>query len=89
MAVPAFPIGQRPSDISGREVDDDWGFNPFNQVFNMTQQPAASIPCGSTAGGLPVGLQLVGRLGEEATVLRTSAAFEKLRPWADALPPVS
>ena len=89
MAVPAFPVGERPSNIAGKEVEADWAFNPFNQVFNMTQQPAASIPCGFTAGGLPVGLQLVGRLGEEATVLRASAAFERLRPWADALPPVS
>ena len=89
MAVPAFPVGERPSNIAGQEVEADWAFNPFNQVFNMTQQPAASIPCGFTAGGLPVGLQLVGRLGEEATVLRASAAFERLCPWADALPPVS
>ena len=89
MATAAFPIGPRPGVIAGREVEPDWGFNPFNQVFNMTQQPAASIPCGFTAGGLPVGLHAVGRLRDEATVLRASAAFERLRPWTDALPPVS
>ena len=50
-SVPAFPIGQRPSKVGGREVEADWGFNPFNQVFNMSRQPAASIPCGLTAGG--------------------------------------
>ena len=86
MAVPAFPIGQRPSTIAGRAVDSDWAFNPFNQVFNMTRQPAASVPCGFTSEGLPVGLHVVGRLRDEATVLRASAAFEKVSPWADTHP---
>ena len=89
MAVPAFPIGQRPGNIGGRQVDSDWAFNPFNFVFNVTQQPAASIPCGFSSGGLPVGLHLVGRWGDEVTVLRASAAFERARPWADQHPPVS
>ena len=88
MAVPAFPVGRRPSNIAGREVDSDWAFNPFNQVFNMTRQPAASVPCGFTSEGLPVGLHLVGRLRDESTVLRASAAFEEISPWADTRPPV-
>ena len=89
MTVPAFPVGERPSTIGGREVDSDWAFNPFNFVFNMTGQPAATVPCGFSSDGLPIGLHLVGRLGDEATVLRASAAFEQARPWADKRPPVS
>jgi len=89
MAVSAFPIGQRPSTIAGREVFPDWAFNPFNQVFNMTRQPAANVPCGFTSESLPVGLHVVGRLRDEATVLRASAAFEKVSPWADTHPPVA
>ena len=89
MAVTAFEVGQHPAEIAGRPVERDWGFNPFNVVFNLTGQPAASVPCGFSAGGLPIGLQIVGRMWDEVTVLRASAAFEQARPWADKLPPVS
>ncbi|MBI4298443.1 MAG: amidase [Chloroflexi bacterium] len=89
MAVPAFPIGHRPQRIGGREVDPFWGFVAFTFPFNMTGQPAASIPCGFSRGGLPIGLQIVGRRGDEATVLRASAAFEQSRPWADKRPPIA
>ncbi len=89
MAVPAFPIGEKPGTIGGRDVDPDWAFNPFNLVANVTRRPAASVPCGFSSDGLPIGLQIVGRRGQEAMVLRASAAFEKARPWADKHPPVS
>jgi aspartyl-tRNA(Asn)/glutamyl-tRNA(Gln) amidotransferase subunit A len=46
----------------------------------MTRQPAASIPCGLTRGGLPIGLQIVGRLHEDARVLRAARAFEATQP---------
>ena len=46
MAVPAFPIDQRPSVIGGKEVDPFWGYLPFTFPINMTGQTAASIPCG-------------------------------------------
>ena len=89
MAVPAFPVGQRPGRIDDHAVDPDWAFNPFNFVFNLTRQPAASVPCGFTSQGLPVGLQIVGRLRDEVTVLQASAAFESVQPWAKKHPPVS
>ena len=62
---------------------------PFITVFNMTGQPAASIPAGWTDDGLPVGLQIVGRAHDEATVFRAAAAFEEAHPWADKKPPLS
>ena len=89
MAVPAFSVGQRPDYIAGRQLELDRAFNPFSLVFNMTQQPAASIPCGFSSDGLPIGLQIAGRRREEVTVLQASAAFEQVRPWADKRPPIS
>ncbi len=80
--VPAFPVGQRPREIDGQEVDWDWGSFPLFLPFNLTGQPAANVPCGFSSDGLPIGLQIVGRWGDEATVLQASVAFEKARPWA-------
>jgi aspartyl-tRNA(Asn)/glutamyl-tRNA(Gln) amidotransferase subunit A len=58
----------------------------FTYPFNFTGQPAASVPCGFTGAGLPVGLQIVGRRFDEPAVLRAAAAFEKAYPWADKHP---
>ena len=81
MAVPPFPIGQPPSNIGGIEVDPRFGYSPMTRPFNLCGQPAASIPCGFTQDGLPIGLHIIGRRGEETTVLRAAAAFEQARPW--------
>ena len=50
MAVPAFPIEERPSVIGGKEVDPFWGYLPFTFPINMTGQTAASVPCGFSGG---------------------------------------
>jgi Asp-tRNA(Asn)/Glu-tRNA(Gln) amidotransferase A subunit family amidase len=89
LAAPAFPCRKRPTEIDGKKVNEKWGFTPFTFLFNMTGNPAASIPCGFSADGLPIGMHLVGRLKDEVTVLKASAAFEEAIPWADKLPPVS
>lgn len=57
----------------------DW--TPFALPMNLTGQPAASVPCGWTPQGLPVGLQIAGRRFEDATVLRACAAYEAAHPW--------
>ncbi len=88
LAVAAFPIGQRPTVIDGQAVDPNWGFTPFTYLVNMSGHPAASIPCGFTLEGMPIGLHLIGHKGAEATVLRASAAFEEARPWAEKRPKV-
>lgn len=87
MAVTAFPIEQFPTEINGRTVDPVWGYTPFTYPFNVSGQPAATAPCGFSQQGLPVGLHIVGRRGEETTVLRASAAFEAARPWSGRRPP--
>jgi amidase len=61
---------------------------PFTGVWNYTGQPAAAIPAGFTADGLPLSIQLVGRPGDEATLLSLAAQIEAARPWAGRTPPV-
>ena len=88
MAVPPFPVGQLPERIGGQEVYPRAGYTPFTRPFNLSGQPAASVPCGFSAEGLPIGLHVIGRRGDEATVLRASAAFEQARPWAQRRPSI-
>ena len=67
----------------------DWlSWAEFSYPFNLSQNPAASIPCGFTEAGLPVGLQIVGRRFDDLGVLQMSAAFEAARPWAQHRPPL-
>jgi aspartyl-tRNA(Asn)/glutamyl-tRNA(Gln) amidotransferase subunit A len=80
MPLPAFEVGHVvPPSGDGGEAWTDW--SPFSYPFNLTQQPAASIPCGLTRDGLPIGLQIVGAIGADALVLRASRAFEQARPF--------
>jgi Asp-tRNA(Asn)/Glu-tRNA(Gln) amidotransferase A subunit family amidase len=74
-AVPAFRVGERPSEVAGEPVDWLWGAFPFTAPFNVSGSPAASVPCG-LVDGLPVGLQLVARSGCEALLLDVCEALE-------------
>ncbi len=58
----------------------------FTRIFNLVGLPALSLPCGFSSAGLPLGLQIVGRPFEEATVLKVGYAYEKSSPWADRHP---
>ncbi len=87
-AVPAFPIDEK-SKKPGYGSIINWEFAPFTTLFNFTANPAASVPCGFSSDGLPIGLQIVGRLEDEVTVLRASAAFEEAKPWVNKRPAVS
>ncbi|HEY7362939.1 MAG TPA: amidase [Methylomirabilota bacterium] len=88
VSVAAFDVGRlNPTHFP----QHDWDWFPwasFSYPFNFTGQPAASIPAGFTAAGLPVGLQIVGRRFADLTVLQASAAFEAARPWAHQRPHV-
>lgn len=87
LATPAFKVGEHPEVIDGVTVPDKlWGFTPFTYPFNMCGNPAATAPAGFSSDGLPVGLHIVGRWGDEETVLAASKAFEDAQPWADKRP---
>ncbi len=88
LATTAFPVGVPPETIAGRQVDKFWGFTPFTPTINMIGATAATIPCGFSSEGLPIGLHVIGPAGEEETVLAASAAFEEARPWRDKKPAV-
>ena len=89
MAVPPYQCGNPPRAINGADVDGSWACLPFTYPINSAGNPAASIPAGMTSSGLPVGLHIIGRVGDEETVLEASAAFEMAKPWSHLRPNVS
>jgi amidase len=88
-ATPPFPIEQPHAQaIDGQPVGKMLQRSYLTYAFSVLGLPAISIPAGFTRDGLPVGLQIVGKRGGEAAVLRAAAAFEAARPWADRIPPI-
>jgi aspartyl-tRNA(Asn)/glutamyl-tRNA(Gln) amidotransferase subunit A len=93
LVTPALPVT---AFTAGLDEPDGWqratlaplDWTPFTFPFNLTGQPAATVPCGTDRNGLPVGLQIVGRWRDDSTVLRAAAAFESAMPWADLRPPL-
>ena len=84
LPIPAFPAED---DVPPGWPSEDWAsWTPYTYPFNMTQQPAASVPCVFTASGLPVGLQIVGPRHRDALVLRAARAYEAATAWTDAVP---
>ena len=86
----ALPIDHdffKPIEIDGAVADTvRRAWYPYTLPFNLSANPAVSLPCGWGAGGLPIALQLVGpHLGDTA-LLRAAALFEAARPWADRRP---
>ncbi|MES2254828.1 MAG: amidase [Pseudomonadota bacterium] len=82
LAVTAFDVGKLTP-----YADGSWTrWTPFSYPFNLTQQPAASVPCGRTREGLPVGLQIVGRPYDDWGVLQAAHAYESIEPHFDDMP---
>jgi aspartyl-tRNA(Asn)/glutamyl-tRNA(Gln) amidotransferase subunit A len=80
LPLPAFEAGALvPPSGEWGTAWADW--SPFSYPFNLTTQPAASVPCGLTAAGLPIGLQIVGPVGADALILRAARAFEAVHPF--------
>lgn len=87
LPLPAFALGR---DVPPGWPGEDWtGWTPYTFPFNMTQQPAVSVPCGFTAAALPVGLQVVGPRHADALVLRAARAYEAATDWHAAVPAVA
>ncbi|MBI2160590.1 MAG: amidase [Candidatus Rokubacteria bacterium] len=87
-SVAALPVGRLNPEGWPQHAWDWLGWASFSYPFNFTGQPAATVPAGFTPGGLPVGLQIVGRRFADLTVLQASAAYEAARPWASRRPPL-
>jgi aspartyl-tRNA(Asn)/glutamyl-tRNA(Gln) amidotransferase subunit A len=79
LPLAAFAAGAERPDPVRQPRWINWA--PFSNPFNLSQQPAASVPCGLTAAGLPVGLQIVGPMHADHLVLRAARTFETARPW--------
>jgi aspartyl-tRNA(Asn)/glutamyl-tRNA(Gln) amidotransferase subunit A len=88
LPVTAFTAGLDEPDGWQRATLAPLDWTPFTFPFNLTGQPAATVPCGFDRMGLPVGLQIVGRWRDDSTVLRAAAAFESAMPWTNFRPPL-
>ena len=87
IAAPA--LGQQETQLGDGPSDVRSALIRFTRPFNFSGHPAISLPCGFTPAGLPVGLQLVGRPFDEATVLRAADAYQRLTDWHTRRPPVA
>jgi aspartyl-tRNA(Asn)/glutamyl-tRNA(Gln) amidotransferase subunit A len=85
MPVPPYAVER---DVPEGFADEDWRWCPYTYPWNMTGQPAASVPIGFTNDGLPVGAQIIGRFGEDEKVLRAAAAIERRCPLHLRRPPL-
>ena len=87
LGSPAIPIGwitEDPKQIGQRT----FAFMPNTQAFNNTGQPAMTVPLAQSRAGLPIGIQFVARMGDEATLFRLAGQLEQARPWFDKVPPL-
>jgi aspartyl-tRNA(Asn)/glutamyl-tRNA(Gln) amidotransferase subunit A len=80
MPIPALEAG-RVTPAGGRFGEEWINWSPYTYPFNLTQQPAASVPCGFSSDGLPIALQIVGPPREDALVLRAARAYESACPF--------
>jgi aspartyl-tRNA(Asn)/glutamyl-tRNA(Gln) amidotransferase subunit A len=78
LPIPAFTAGQETPDANRYARWPEW--TPFSYPFNLSQQPAASVPCGFTRSGLPIGLQIVGPMHRDDRVLQAARAYESIQP---------
>jgi aspartyl-tRNA(Asn)/glutamyl-tRNA(Gln) amidotransferase subunit A len=77
-----------PPDVAGEERPG-LSWTAFTYPFNLSGQPAASVPCPHQEASLPVGLQIVGRWRDDSAVLAAAAAYEAVRPWSHVVPPLA
>ena len=86
VSVAAFPADKLMPEHWPTHAWDWVSWAEVSYPFNFSWNPAASVPCGFTAEGLPVGLQVVGKRFDDLGVLQAAAAYEAIAPWADKRP---
>jgi aspartyl-tRNA(Asn)/glutamyl-tRNA(Gln) amidotransferase subunit A len=84
--IKAAKIGQKTVSLGGQEVDARLGTTRFMRALNLAGLPLLSVPCGFDAQGMPIGLQIIGRLFDEAGILEIGHAFERATPWHEKRP---
>lgn len=80
-AMAAYPIGQQTVDLGGTDESVLDAMTRYTPLFNLTGNPALVMPCGFNEEGMPLSLQVVGKLFEEATVLRVAYTYERATEW--------
>jgi aspartyl-tRNA(Asn)/glutamyl-tRNA(Gln) amidotransferase subunit A len=86
--VAATPVGAREALVNGVPHPLRASLIRYTRPFNVSGHPAASVPCGFTADGLPIGMQVIGRAFDEATVLRVADAYQRVTDWHTRRPPL-
>jgi amidase len=88
LALPPVPVGYFDEVDPAENFERQKRFTPYTALYNVSGQPAVSLPLHWNAEGLPIGVMLAGRMGEEATLISLSAQIEAARPWKDRHPPI-
>ncbi len=86
LATPPVPVGYFTEVDPAENFERQKRFTPFTAAYNLSGQPAVSLPLHWNADGLPIGVMLAGRIGEESTLISLSAQVEEARPWQDRVP---
>jgi amidase len=88
LALPPRPVGWFDEVEPAENFERQKRFTPWTALYNLSGQPAVSVPLHWNADGLPIGVMLAGRMGAEATLISLSAQLEAARPWQDRHPPI-
>ncbi len=88
LASPPAPVGYFTEVDPAENFERQKRFTPFTAAYNLSGQPAVSLPLHWNSGGLPIGVMLAGRIGDEATLISLSAQLEQASPWQDRRPPL-
>jgi amidase len=88
LALPPVPVGYFDEVDPADNFERQKRFTPWTAIYNVSGLPAVSIPLHWSAEGLPIGVMLAGRMGDEGTLISLSAQLEEARPWKDRHPPV-
>jgi amidase len=88
LALPPRPVGWFDEVDPAQNFERQKLFTPYTALYNVSGQPAVNVPLYQNADGLPIGIMLAGRMGDEATLISLSAQLEQARPWRDRHPPI-